>query len=192
MARRTASTSLEGIFLTAVACLLKLTGPKLLEALGLSALIVAIYRMPRKWTKVCTKPQQEYTLRVPPIYPPKSSPFPLQLQIVSGAGLEAYWLSSFAWDFVSYLVPMSLAIILFKAVGLASLFDNGAVNALILLFLLFGLSMVRQRRRYLGMHCYVCDVYEAIHPLSLLFWVAACPSTLPYGIASPPLACVVR
>ena len=49
------------------------------------------------------------------------------------------------WDFVSYLVPMSLAIILFKLADLAPLFDNGAAGALVLLFLLFGMSMVRGR-----------------------------------------------
>lgn len=70
--------------------------------------------------------------------------FPVQLQIVSGVGLEAFWLSSFVWDFVSYLIPMSFAIILFKLAGLSPLLDNGAVYALILLFLLFGLSMVSQ------------------------------------------------
>ncbi|CAN0348380.1 unnamed protein product [Pylaiella littoralis] len=63
-------------------------------------------------------------------------------QIVSGVSLEAYWFSSYVWDFVSYLIPMSFAIILFKAAGVSTLFDNGAVKALVLLFLLFGLSMV--------------------------------------------------
>lgn len=62
---------------------------------------------------------------------------------MSGVGLEAYWLSSYLWDFVSYLIPMSLAIILFKLAGVSSLLDNGAAGALVLLFLLFGLSMVR-------------------------------------------------
>lgn len=57
--------------------------------------------------------------------------------------LEAYWFSSYVWDFVSYLIPMTFAIVLFKIAGVSSLFDNGAVKALVLLFLLFGLSMVK-------------------------------------------------
>ncbi|CAM9259808.1 unnamed protein product [Ectocarpus sp. 4 AP-2014] len=63
-------------------------------------------------------------------------------QIVSGVGLEAYWFSSFLWDFGSFLVPMTFAIVLFKGLGVDSLFDNGADAAFVLLFILFGLSMV--------------------------------------------------
>ena len=62
---------------------------------------------------------------------------------MSGVGLEAYWFSSYLWDFLSYLVPMSLAIILFELAEVNTLLDNGAAGALVLLFLLFGLSMVR-------------------------------------------------
>jgi len=63
------------------------------------------------------------------------------------AGLEAYWFSSYVWDFVSYLVPMSLAIILFKLADVNTLLNNGADGALVVLFLLFGLSMVSERGR---------------------------------------------
>lgn len=63
---------------------------------------------------------------------------------MSGVSLDAYWFSSYVWDFVSYLIPMTFAIVLFKIAGVSSLFDNGAVKALVLLFLLFGLSMVKK------------------------------------------------
>lgn len=72
-----------------------------------------------------------------------ASPASHLAQVVSGVSLEAYWFSSYVWDFVSYLIPMSFAIILFKIADVSTLFDNGAVKALVLLFLLFGLSMVR-------------------------------------------------
>ncbi|CAM9598046.1 unnamed protein product, partial [Hapterophycus canaliculatus] len=62
-------------------------------------------------------------------------------QIVSGVGIEAYWVSTYVWDFVSYLVPATSALVLFKAVGVNAFFDNGADAAMVLLFLLFGLSM---------------------------------------------------
>ncbi len=80
---------------------------------------------------------------------------------MSGVGLEAYWFSSYVWDFVSYLVPMSLAIILFKLADVDALLDNGADGALVLLFLLFGLSMVRSGRR---LSVSASKEYEVIDP----------------------------
>lgn len=75
---------------------------------------------------------------------------------MSGVGIEAYWVSTFVWDFVSYLVPMSSALILYKAVGVNSFFDNGADAAMVLLFLLFGLSMVRE--------CALAEVCSSTYP----------------------------
>ena len=78
-----------------------------------------------------------------PPSPHVTFPAAVRCQIVSGVGLEAYWFSSYVWDFLSYLLPVSLAIILFELAEVNTLLDNGAAGALVLLFLLFGLSMVR-------------------------------------------------
>lgn len=39
-------------------------------------------------------------------------------QIISGVSLVAYWISTYAWDFISYLLPASLAMLFFYIFGL--------------------------------------------------------------------------
>lgn len=63
-------------------------------------------------------------------------------------GVEAYWLSSFLWDVVSLIPPMSFTLIIMAAADVKALIDGEAGAATCLLFLLFGVSMVCHRLQY--------------------------------------------
>lgn len=56
-------------------------------------------------------------------------------------GLEAYWLSSYVWDFVSLVPPMAFTLIVLAAADVTALISGEAGVATFLLFLLYGLSM---------------------------------------------------
>lgn len=62
---------------------------------------------------------------------------------MSGVGLNAYWLSSFLWDFVSIIPTVGFTLIVLAAADVSALISGEAGVATFLLFLLFGLSMVR-------------------------------------------------
>lgn len=65
------------------------------------------------------------------------------LQVVSGVSLDAYWVTSFAWDCISLIIPAGFTIIILAAFDVKALISGEAAAATILLFLFFGLSMVR-------------------------------------------------
>lgn len=50
-------------------------------------------------------------------------------QLISGAGLIPYWLSSFLWDVISYLVPAALTISLFFVFQLEAYTKNDGLIA---------------------------------------------------------------
>ncbi|CAN0460759.1 unnamed protein product, partial [Ectocarpus sp. 12 AP-2014] len=62
-------------------------------------------------------------------------------QVVSGVGLEAYWLSSFLWDYVSLVPPVAFTLIVLAAADVTALISGENGVATFLLFLLFGFSM---------------------------------------------------
>ncbi len=62
--------------------------------------------------------------------------------MVSGVGLEAYWLSSYLWDFVSLVPPMAFTLIVLATADVTALISGEAGVATFLLFLLYGVSMV--------------------------------------------------
>ncbi|CAM9216529.1 unnamed protein product, partial [Ectocarpus fasciculatus] len=62
-------------------------------------------------------------------------------QVVSGVGLEAYWLSSYLWDFVSLIPPMAFTLIILAAADVDTLISGEAGATTFLLFLLYGTSM---------------------------------------------------
>lgn len=64
-------------------------------------------------------------------------------QVVSGVSLNAYWTSSFLWDFVSLLLPVGITLIILAAADVEALIKGEAGGATVLLFVLYGLSMVR-------------------------------------------------
>lgn len=69
---------------------------------------------------------------------------PFGLKVVSGVGLEAYWLSSYLWDFVSLIPPVAFTLIVMVIADVTALIDGEAGTATFLLFLLYGVSMVSQ------------------------------------------------
>lgn len=67
-------------------------------------------------------------------------------QLISGVSIAAYWVSTFVWDFLSYLLPMFgsiLIIYLFDVEELVST-DDDRLAALFLLFLFYGSSVSGQ------------------------------------------------
>lgn len=62
--------------------------------------------------------------------------------MVSGVGLNAYWISSLLWDFVSALLPAGLTIMILFLANVSALIENVAMGALVTLFVFYGLSMV--------------------------------------------------
>eukprot|EP00754_Rhynchopus_humris_P018838 Rhum_TRINITY_DN14617_c0_g1::Rhum_TRINITY_DN14617_c0_g1_i1::g.105108::m.105108/K05643/ABCA3; ATP-binding cassette, subfamily A (ABC1), member 3 len=65
------------------------------------------------------------------------------VQMVSGAKRSAYWFSSFVFDFVAYLVTMTLAFLIFFAAGRDSLVGDGhTFSATFMLFTSYGLSSI--------------------------------------------------
>jgi ATP-binding cassette subfamily A (ABC1) protein 3 len=61
-------------------------------------------------------------------------------QLISGVSILSYWASTYIWDFVSFLVPSSFAIILFYIFGLDQFIGRGCVLPTIIMFLEYGLS----------------------------------------------------
>ncbi|CAN0323074.1 unnamed protein product, partial [Laminaria digitata] len=62
-------------------------------------------------------------------------------QVVSGVGLEAYWISSYLWDVVSLVPAVAFTMIVLAAADVKSLIDGEAGAATGLLFMLYALSM---------------------------------------------------
>lgn len=62
-------------------------------------------------------------------------------QQLAGISISSYWISSFLWDFVSYLVPMLITIIAAVAYNLTEFItpDDGALSAFVVLLLMYGL-----------------------------------------------------
>ena len=62
--------------------------------------------------------------------------------LVSGVSVPAYWLSSFLWDFVKYLIPGIVTPLLINAFDVKSLSEPSSVfNSIWVLFILFGLAI---------------------------------------------------
>lgn len=65
-----------------------------------------------------------------------------QRKVVSGIGLEAYWLSSYLWDFVSLIPSVAFTLIILAAADVTALISGENGVAVFLLFLLYAFSMV--------------------------------------------------
>ena len=67
-------------------------------------------------------------------------------QLISGVSISAYWVSTFVWDFTSYLLPMfgSIAMIFIFDVQEFISTDSDRLAALFLLFLFYGSSVSGQ------------------------------------------------
>ena len=64
------------------------------------------------------------------------------LQTVSGAGQGAYWLATFLWDLINYLIPCLCILVTFAAFGIAAYTESGRLGIVALLFLLYGWAVL--------------------------------------------------
>ncbi len=62
------------------------------------------------------------------------------LQVVSGVSLNAYWLSTYAWDILSFLPTCILTVVLMLAFRLSSLTSDGAIFAFFIVLILWAFA----------------------------------------------------
>ncbi|XP_071741723.1 ABC transporter A family member 1 [Rutidosis leptorrhynchoides] len=62
-------------------------------------------------------------------------------QLISGVSILSYWISTYIWDFISFLVPSSFAIILFYMFGLEQFIGSGSLLPTVLILLEYGFAI---------------------------------------------------
>ncbi|KAL3533759.1 hypothetical protein ACH5RR_007280, partial [Cinchona calisaya] len=62
-------------------------------------------------------------------------------QLISGVSILAYWASTYIWDFISFLFPSSIAIILFSIFGLDQFIGRDSFFPTVILLLTYGLAV---------------------------------------------------
>ncbi|KAJ4840078.1 ATP-binding cassette sub- A member 1 [Turnera subulata] len=62
-------------------------------------------------------------------------------QLISGVSVLSYWLSTYIWDFISFLFPTSIAFLLFYIFGLDQFIGRDSVLPTLLMFLEYGLAV---------------------------------------------------
>ncbi|KAJ4969915.1 hypothetical protein NE237_003014 [Protea cynaroides] len=62
-------------------------------------------------------------------------------QLISGVSILSYWISTYIWDFISFLVPSAFAIILFYIFGLDQFIGDGCFLPTMTIFLEYGLAV---------------------------------------------------
>ena len=60
-------------------------------------------------------------------------------QLISGVSIPAYWLATYAWDIINYIIPATVCF--FLLVGFNQLVDDGRWKATVLLFFLYGTAV---------------------------------------------------
>lgn len=64
------------------------------------------------------------------------------LQVVSGVGPFAYWLSTFVWDIINYLIPVLIILIVFAAFQTDAYVNDNRLGLVFMVFLLYGFSVL--------------------------------------------------
>ncbi|GFT03289.1 ATP-binding cassette sub-family A member 3 [Trichonephila clavipes] len=64
------------------------------------------------------------------------------LQRVSGGNLFSYWLASFLWDFLNYLIPCCLVLIVFQCFGTEGFSSPAEQGRVFLIFVIHGLAIL--------------------------------------------------
>lgn len=59
-------------------------------------------------------------------------------QLISGVSIFSYWISTYVWDFISFLFPTTLAMILFFIFDLSQFIGKGCFIPTIIIFLVYG------------------------------------------------------
>lgn len=62
--------------------------------------------------------------------------------MVSGIGLDAYWLSSYLWDAGSNVLLVGFTLVVLAASDVKALMNGEAAGATVLLFFMYSISMV--------------------------------------------------
>lgn len=62
-------------------------------------------------------------------------------QLISGVSVLSYWASTYIWDFISFLIPSTFAILLFSIFGLDQFIGRASFFSTILMFLGYGLAI---------------------------------------------------
>ncbi|KAL2535052.1 ABC transporter A family member 1 [Abeliophyllum distichum] len=62
-------------------------------------------------------------------------------QLISGVSILSYWTSTYLWDFISFLLPSSFAIVLFSIFGLDQFIGRDSFFPTVLMFLEYGLAI---------------------------------------------------
>ena len=64
------------------------------------------------------------------------------LQVVSGVGPGAFWLSTFLWDMINYLVPVLCILVVFAAFQTSAYVDDGRLGIVFLIFMVYGWAVL--------------------------------------------------
>ncbi|XP_046358771.2 phospholipid-transporting ATPase ABCA3-like [Haliotis rufescens] len=64
------------------------------------------------------------------------------LQIVSGVGPFVFWLSNLAWDYINYLIPSLLLLIVFAGFQSPAYTEDGRLGIVFLILLVYGLAVL--------------------------------------------------
>lgn len=62
-------------------------------------------------------------------------------QLISGVSILSYWASTYLWDFISFLLPSSVAIVLFYIFGMDQFIGRSCLLPTVLMFLEYGLAI---------------------------------------------------
>ncbi|XP_076468710.1 phospholipid-transporting ATPase ABCA3-like [Babylonia areolata] len=64
------------------------------------------------------------------------------LQVVSGVGPLAFWVASFAWDFINYLIPCLVLLGVFAFYKVDAYTDKGNLGLVLLILVMFGIAVL--------------------------------------------------
>ncbi|KAL3853224.1 hypothetical protein ACJMK2_016780 [Sinanodonta woodiana] len=64
------------------------------------------------------------------------------LQVVSGVGSAAFWISTFLWDMINYIIPVFAILIVFAAFQTEAYTQDGHLGYVFLIFLMYGWSIL--------------------------------------------------
>ena len=63
-------------------------------------------------------------------------------QIVSGVGPKVFWFGNLLWDYITYLVPSLLLLVVFAAYGMEAYVEDNRLGLVILILLCFGWAAI--------------------------------------------------
>ncbi|XP_059179614.1 phospholipid-transporting ATPase ABCA3-like [Physella acuta] len=64
------------------------------------------------------------------------------MQVVSGVGPLSYWIPTFIWDFINYIIPSLLLLIVFLAYQQSAYLDDGRWGIVILVLVIYGWAVL--------------------------------------------------